>query len=92
MKAIARISAITATLSVAGLQSGGAWAWVALAVGLVSVAALVGACRRLGYFEMPGAGARGGQVVYLEEYRRAVPREIAPEAQPYRGSAGVRGR
>jgi hypothetical protein len=92
MKAIARISAITALLSVAGLQSRGAWALVALAVGLVSVAVLVVACGRLGYFELPAAEERAGQVVYLEDRRRAAPGEVAPQAQSYRRGAGVRGR
>ena len=79
MKTIARISAITALLSLAGLESHGAWAWLVLAVGLAAVVVLFAACSRLGYFETRGVDTGDARVFSLEERRRATSRESTPQ-------------
>lgn len=91
MKTIARISAITALLSVAGLESKGPWAWAALIVGLAAAAALFASCARLGYFVTPVVHEERGRVVSLDDRRRPVGHEARDEA-PLKRQAGARGR
>ncbi|MHB8894528.1 MAG: hypothetical protein ACYC99_05020, partial [Candidatus Geothermincolia bacterium] len=93
MKTLARISGITAALSICSLGSRGSAMWVALATGAVAMAVLFVSCGKLGYFGSPAREAHEADVVSLEE-RRMVSRHARCQERdvPAAGRAALRGR
>jgi len=86
MKTISTISALTVTLSVATLGSGGGWTWAALAFGLAGTIALIVSCGHLGCFCDVEREERLAQVVLIEgragpAQGRAQPAERSLEAR-----------
>ena len=90
MKTISKVSAVTVTLSVAALGSGGGWTWAALACGLAGTLALFVACGSLGYFGTGEHEGRLAEVVSIEgRARYECPIDSGPLAETH---AGVRAR